>query len=75
MSLPQSIFYVEISPLHEGDKKIRTRISPDSVGEFIAGYVVYASKDSTRKMGYLRKEELQQLLERGDYKIIDKPIN
>lgn len=68
--IPSRPFLVEIKPLFKGEEPHIVRISPDSVGEFTAGYTIYADANSTRKVGYLPKHEMENKIENGEYKII-----
>lgn len=70
--IPSGPFYVSIKPLREGGETIYTRISPDQVNDFVAGYVVYKSPTSNKQGGYLTKDQLQDMIEQGDYTIVAK---
>lgn len=72
---PTSVFYAEIKPIREGADSKQVRISPDAVGDFIAGYVIYETPFSNKKVGYIKKDQLKEFLESGEYKIIDKPLH
>lgn len=68
--IPSRPFLVEIKPLFKGEEPQIVRISPDGLGEFTAGYTIYADANSTRKVGYLAKHEMESKIENGEYKII-----
>lgn len=70
--IPSGVFYAKIRPLREGQEPLFVRVSPDSVGEFTAGYVVYHPSGSNKKVAYFRKGDFKNLIEQGDYSIINK---
>lgn len=71
--IPLTPFIVEVQPLEEGNKPVRTRIAADYVegsSIFVGGYVVYRNETSNEKAGYLQPYELEHLLETKQYTIV-----
>jgi hypothetical protein len=68
--IPSRPFLVEIKPLFEGEEPLVVRVSPDTVGEFTAGYTIYSDAKSTKKVGYVTKPEMEGKIENGEYKIL-----
>jgi hypothetical protein len=70
--MPTSPFLIEIQPLFSGEEPLIVRISPDSVNGFTAGYVMYESPTSTRKVGYLSVSEFKDKIKNKEYRILDE---
>jgi hypothetical protein len=73
MTIPQTTFYVRIKPIRENQEPIVTRVKPDAVGEYIAGYTVYQHARSNKRAAYFRKYDFILLIENEEYVIIPKP--
>lgn len=70
--IPSGVFYAKVKPLREGKEPLFVRVSPDSVGEYTAGYVVYHPSGSNKRVAYFKKGDFKNLIEQGDYSIINK---
>lgn len=70
--MPTSPFLIEIQPLFSSEEPLIVRISPDSVNGFTAGYVMYESPTSTRKVGYLSVSEFKDKIKNKEYRILDE---
>jgi len=69
VKIPHGIFYAKIKPFNEGEDWKKIKIIPDTAGEFTAGYALHEI-GSSKQAGYLKKQQLQDLLDSGEYEII-----
>lgn len=69
--LPSIIKYARIKPIREGGEERVVRVSPDSVGGFVAGYVIYYPAKSNNKVAYFNKSDFQNLLDDGSYTLFN----
>lgn len=67
--LPMLIKYARIKPLREGGEERVVRVTPDAVGDYVAGYVVYYPAKSNNKVAYFTKPDFKILLDEGSYKL------
>lgn len=69
--LPSIIKYARIKPIREGGEERIVRVSPDTVGGFVAGYVIYYPAKSNNKVAYFNKSDFQNLLDDGSYTLFN----
>ncbi len=67
--LPMLIKYARIKPLREGGEERVVRVTPDAVGDYVAGYVIYYPAKSNHKVAYFTKPEFKILLDDSSYKL------
>ncbi|MDD1475099.1 hypothetical protein MEO41_28085, partial [Dolichospermum sp. ST_sed4] len=72
IKIPDTTFHVKFRPYGKEEEPFQyAKIIPDSVGDFTAGYKIsYANSNVVG--GYAKPNELQNLLDNGEYQIIDK---
>jgi len=67
--LPMLIKYARIKPIREGGEERVVRVTPDAVGDYVAGYVIYYPAKSNHKVAYFSKYDFKNILDEGSYKL------